>query len=93
MLCLWSHYISECKTSAAASENEFNHANRIPCLKAGTLVYIVSRLSKCQGYLSIAYGLHKSLSLDTQDVERGQLICSQNSLGFLFAPICSRDRI
>jgi len=40
---------------SAASESEFDHANRIPCLKAGLLVYKVSRLSKCQGYLSIAH--------------------------------------
>jgi len=34
---------------SAASENEFNRANRILCLKGDVLVYTVSRLSKCQG--------------------------------------------
>ena len=41
--------------SSAASESEFDHANRILRLKVGMLVYTVSRLSKCQGKLSIAF--------------------------------------
>ena len=40
---------------SAASETKFNHANRIPCLKVGALVDTESRLSKCQGKLSITY--------------------------------------
>jgi len=34
---------------STASESEFDHENKISCLKAGVLVYTVSRLSKCQG--------------------------------------------
>ena len=35
--------------TSAASESEFDHANKILCLKVGVPVYTVSRLSKCQG--------------------------------------------
>jgi len=62
------------------SESEFDHANRIPGLKVGLLVYKVSRLSKCQGYQVIAYLFYgrfivvkqtaQFLPLDTQDAER-----------------------
>ena len=83
---------------------KFDHVNRILCLKLGALVYKVSRLSKCQGYLLVAYlihgrllvvtghKMHNFLSLDTQDVKRGQLRNAQNSLRFLTAPICPCDR-
>jgi len=38
--------------TSAASQSEFDHANKIPCLKVDVLVYKVSRLSKCQSRLS-----------------------------------------
>jgi len=41
--------------TSAASESEFDHANRILRLNVGVLVYTVSRLSKCHGQLSIAF--------------------------------------
>ena len=41
--------------TSGASESEFNHANRIACLKVGVPVYKVSRLPKCQGYLSFVF--------------------------------------
>jgi len=83
--------------TSAASESGFDQANRILRLKVGVLIYTVSRLSKCQGYIDrflILWSLHGSirccetdretdcttfLSLDTQDVERRQLRCTQNS--------------
>jgi len=88
------------------SESEFDHTNRILCLKVGALVHKVSRLPKCPGYLSIAYlfsGRFTSrfvvakqdcnfLSLDTQDTERGQLQCARNFLHFITVPVCSHDR-
>jgi len=79
--------------TSAASESEFDHADRILCLNGGVLVYKGSRLSTCQGYLSVAhlfYGrlqlivcsgnrTHDLLSLDTQDVERGQFRCARTA--------------
>jgi len=41
--------------TSGASESEFHLSNRILHLKVGVLVYTVSRLSECQGKLSIAY--------------------------------------
>jgi len=39
----------------AASESELDHTNRILCLKVGLLVHTMSRFSKWQGQLFIAF--------------------------------------
>ena len=41
--------------TSAVSESEFDHANRILLLRRDMPVYTVSRLSKCQDQLSIAF--------------------------------------
>ena len=41
--------------TSTASENEFDHRNRILRLKVGVSVYTVSRISRCQGRLPIAF--------------------------------------
>jgi len=77
--------------TSATSESDSDHADRILRLKVGVLVYTVSRLSKCR--FLILWALHGSLrccntdcetdcttllSLETQDIERGQLQCARN---------------
>jgi len=78
--------------TSTASESDFDQVNRILCLKMGVLVFKVSRLSKCQGCLLVAYlfggrvrlvavtwnKTYNFLSLDTQYNERGQLQSAQN---------------
>jgi len=47
---------------STASQSEFDHVTRIPCLKIGVLVYTVSRWSKCKAnYQSLIYFMVVSL--------------------------------
>jgi len=67
--------------TSPVSESEFDHTNRIPFLKFGFLVYIVSRSSSVKAiYQSLTYSmvasrkrLRRFLSLGMQGIERGQL--------------------
>jgi len=73
-------FLQTIRTSAAPA-SEFDHANRSPYLKVGMLVYKMSRLSiDPRAALWIDPLLrnrpHSFLSLDTQDIERGQLECA-----------------
>ena len=52
--CTWKPRFYKPDT-LAASDSKFDNSNRTMCLKVGVLVYTVSRLSKCQGQLSIAF--------------------------------------
>jgi len=101
--CTWKVYFYMHACTLAASESGFHHANRILRLKVEVLVYTVSRL----GYQNVKTS-HRSLtvdsrvallfrhsfpSLDTQDIERGQLRCTRSSVRFLTAHICAGDEV
>jgi len=85
--CAWKKRFYKPCTSAAP-ESEFDHAKRIPCLKVGVLVLYSVKIIKMSRLafdcLLIPWSLHGSLpccetdgknfmSLDTEDVETGQL--------------------
>ena len=97
--CTWkARFYKPC--TSAASENSIGQT------KLCALVYKRSIFSKCQGHLFIAHLVHgclvvlgnrthKFLSLDTHNVERGQLRCARNCswnlLRFLTSSVRSLD--
>jgi len=105
--CAWKCVFTNHIPSAASdSESEFDHVNRIQCLKVGMLVYTGSRLSKCQAFDDLLTlcspfccetDCTAFVSLDTQEIERRQLGCTRNcdrnSLRFVAATIRSRDGV
>jgi len=95
----------------AASESEFDHENRILCLKSRRASLYSGKIIKmswlANGRLLILWSLHgslrccetdretdctTSLSLDTQDIQRGQLQCARDPC-VLTTPIHSRERV
>jgi len=63
--------------TSVAPEREFNHANRILHLNVGPLVYKVSRFSKCQGYLSLAYPFTGCVVITKQTHRKNRAACYQ----------------